>query len=328
MLKKISLKAWIAIASCFVAFATLMAVAGVFDLQINIALNNAGSFFGQFFGRIGKAPAWIAACAAMVIAFHQEFGKNKKQQSIWKIACGVFTWLAFSYVVLEFFDSFDVNVPFELAYVFVIGAFLAVAAILGTWNVNKDIMKKLFIFAIFLVIILAVSNGAVQVLKLIWSRQRFRTMIETTGNQAILSQYFTYQFEGFSPWFRPEFIFRTPVRTEGFVQAFRSYDSDAFASFPSGHAVAAACSFGLILLPDIFPKLKNKKVHWAFWVAPALFTFLVAFSRIVVGAHFLSDVVVSSFIALTTATLARFIIVNKFLKKEDNTSQCISLESA
>jgi membrane-associated phospholipid phosphatase len=311
MLKKISKKAWLQIGICFAVFAAIATLAALLDLRISHAMYSANSFFGQFFNRVGKFPLWLAAPAAFTITFHQEFGKTKKSAAAWKVATAAFTFLAWFFVMHEFFDSFEIGVRFAVVYMLVLAAFLTAASLLATCKVDKKVMKKLFLFAVFMIIVLAVSNGAVQILKILWSRQRYRTM---AGSSTAINQYLSQApYGGFSPWYKPEFLFRSPIRTQGYMEAFRAYDSDAFASFPSGHAVAAACSFALILLPDIFEKLK--KHNWMFWTFPAIYTAIVALSRIVAGAHYLSDVLFGSFIGLTVAALTRFIFVEKMLKK-------------
>ena len=94
-------------------------------------------------------------------------------------------------------------------------------------------------------------------------------------------------------------------------------DSDAFRSFPSGHTSAAGLSIALVLLPDLFEKLKKYKV-W-FYVAPITYTLLVALSRIIVKAHFLSDVLAGFIIAVGSVFFSRWIILlidNKIKQKK------------
>ncbi|MFF5210207.1 phosphatase PAP2 family protein [Streptosporangium sp. NPDC000396] len=62
------------------------------------------------------------------------------------------------------------------------------------------------------------------------------------------------------------------------------------ASFPSGHAMAAAtgaCVLALVLLPS----LKSRASRVATWIAAAAVTVFVAYTRVALGVHWLSDAV-------------------------------------
>lgn len=67
------------------------------------------------------------------------------------------------------------------------------------------------------------------------------------------------------------------------------YISEGFKSFPSGHtSEAAVMIFGLPYLSMVLPKLKGKE-NWLL-LGGFVFTILMAFSRMTMGAHYLSDV--------------------------------------
>lgn len=74
---------------------------------------------------------------------------------------------------------------------------------------------------------------------------------------------------------------------------------EEFKSFPSGHTANAAVLMTLTAFGALNPKLRDK-TSLLLWVGFA-FALVVAFSRIVAGAHFLSDTVVGlsiTFIAM------------------------------
>ena len=56
---------------------------------------------------------------------------------------------------------------------------------------------------------------------------------------------------------------------------------------------------------------KFNKNKWIFWLVPSLITALTGISRVIYGAHFLSDVVVGGFLSLGIAVLTRFLIFKK-----------------
>ena len=66
--------------------------------------------------------------------------------------------------------------------------------------------------------------------------------------------------------------------------------AEEFKSFPSGHSGNAACALLLSILPLICSRLKGKETM--LMASGILITLMVAGSRIVMGAHFLSDITV------------------------------------
>ena len=70
-------------------------------------------------------------------------------------------------------------------------------------------------------------------------------------------------------------------------------------------------SYALIMLPDVVDFKHKKFGKIACWVAPIVITMLVAISRIVVGAHYMSDVTFGGTIAFVCFIIAREIFVCK-----------------
>ena len=122
-----------------------------------------------------------------------------------------------------------------------------------------------------------VSMLAINLIKMGWGRMRFRAMEGTS--------------DGFTPWYLP--------------QGFNS--NEEFKSFPSGHVGNAALILFITLLPSFIPAWENHKAKLKFvafsWVT------LVALSRIVMGAHFLSDVTIGFVV-----TLLVFLLFSKLFK--------------
>ncbi len=69
---------------------------------------------------------------------------------------------------------------------------------------------------------------------------------------------------------------------------------DGFKSFASGHTAHAAIGLMLAGLPAVAFKEKPSRRRVVFWTAAVVAARSVAFGRIVIGAHFLSDVSLAS----------------------------------
>jgi membrane-associated phospholipid phosphatase len=101
--------------------------------------------------------------------------------------------------------------------------------------------------------------------------------------------------------YRPEMLFKQNLY--GF--SFFSLGSSE-TSFPSGHATCAtAVAFSLYLL---YPKYKY------FW---AIFALPVIASRVIIGSHFLTDVVVGAYLGIGITTYLRFLFKNKGIELGD-----------
>ncbi|GII04268.1 phosphatase PAP2 family protein [Planobispora takensis] len=73
------------------------------------------------------------------------------------------------------------------------------------------------------------------------------------------------------------------------------------ASFPSGHAMAAATGTSMLVLL-LLPLLKGRTPRMIAWITAAVITVFVAYSRVALGVHWVSDVVAG--VALGLATVA------------------------
>ena len=315
MFKKISKKAWIEIGVALGIFVAIAVVAAFFDLQINKALDNTNSLFGQYFANLGELPTYLAAPILGGILFYQDFGKSSKQKLIInKIGGTIITLVGYlAAIYMWFWDNFvGENFPYSIIYIIVFSIVMTALTILAFHAIPVEKRSKVFWFAVFLAFVAAAGNAIVQVMKFIWARQRYRTM--TPGNpqygDGLHEMYPNYNYDGYTPWYIINSFTKPEIRTDEYMALFdKDHISSPFQSFPSGHTVAAAASFGLIIVPDLFPEVKKYK--WVFWTVPMLYTGLVGLSRIVNTAHYLSDTLFGYYVGFGVATLGRWILVNK-----------------
>ena len=168
---------------------------------------------------------------------------------------------------------------------------------LGYFLFKDNQNKNLWIVFIILIIAGAIAlGGFCTVFKSIFHRPRYR----------ILSQ---YEIEFHSWW----------QRCKNYKELMANYniDKENFKSFPSGHTTEIA----MLLLPLIALPLANKKYEKIqlplFFVTFGLIL-LVGFSRILCGAHFLSDVSMGALLMVLFTLIANEIIIrNKKLQLDD-----------
>ncbi len=290
--------------SSAVAFVALMIVAAFWDLQINIGLRNPDSLFGQVGEYLGEFTAYAAAGVAFIIIF-QSITKDSKYYLAFKILFGILAFVGIfvfiDYLMGKFFKE---EIRYKTFYLVLFSIVATALAMLGTYKIDKALMKKLIPFAIMLIAVLAISQIIVTIAKGLWSRLRFRHM--------------NSNYDGFTPWYK---LNLTKAGREHLVMAdtYPPYHptKDAFNSFPSGHTAAATLTLSIIILPDIIEKFKKYKV-W-FYVCPIVYALLVAVARMVARAHFLSDVLMGFAITVGAVFLSRWLILlvrNKINKKQ------------
>lgn len=156
-----------------------------------------------------------------------------------------------------------------------------------TQNANREQVKKviiLFLGVMFLEIII------INVIKIPWGRPRMRMI--TAQNQV------------FQPWWVIGSSMKDHLMSLGIA-------AEEFKSFPSGHSANAACAMMLGVLPVICQKLKGKENLLSF--IGIMLTLTVAFSRIIMGAHFLTDVTVG----MSVTFLIEVIFVHLLWKRKD-----------
>lgn len=136
-------------------------------------------------------------------------------------------------------------------------------------------------------------------------RMRFRAINSEVGQRLINAGL----VKGYTPWY-----ISNGQPNEAIINRFVDVypgASDAFKSFPSGHTCAAGMSYALIMLPDVVDFKHKKAGKIACWVTPIAITMLVAISRIVVGAHYMSDVTFGGTFAFISFIIMREIFICK-----------------
>ena len=86
-------------------------------------------------------------------------------------------------------------------------------------------------------------------------------------------------------------------------------------SFPSGHSMISMAFYGLILY-IVFKNVKNKNIRNLLTVLIAILIFLIGFSRIYLGVHYVSDVLGGFIISI--AYLILFTTITKPIFKLNN----------
>ncbi len=307
-------KTLIAVGLFAAVFIALVCVATFYDLDVSKILTQnalpegeylANDFFGVYFEIFGTSPVYLALALVTVIFFWY-FAKVWKLKPLKQIlaaicfALGVVAFWFFIKDIVKYILEHAGNEAFKdnaavICVELTIALVLNTLAVFAMKSVRAETIKKLMLFGIAVLFAIALSNIIIMLVKDAVGRMRFRSM-NAMGD-----------FSGFTKWFEMN---GSRVPTEAEMEMY-GWADDAFKSFPSGHTNAAASTYSLILLPAVLG-IKDKRVKAACWIIPVAFTGLVAISRIVCGAHFMSDVTFGGTIGFLSFMLAKEMFIDKF----------------
>ena len=259
----------------YVCSAAALIAASFADLQIDIFLNNPKNFIAVWFEKTGEMPSSLLITIAM--AFIMKCANPKWMKIVASIGCVAAGGYFGSWFGGRLFTDNEYQGVFSI--IFGAGFALTVIFVMHFITISDEIRKPLLVIAFVGLGAGALGTGLVSLMKGLWGRIRFRSMVAP--------------YEDFTPWFK--------------INGFNGNHS-----FPSGHTAGAGVSYQLMLLPLISKKCREHKT--ALFLTAFIFTGVVAFTRLVMGAHYLSDVAVGGMISFT-CTLLGIAFYEKFSGK-------------
>lgn len=254
----------VAIVAVILAFCLL--VGSFFDYQISSALFNSSSLFGRFVEAAGELPFELTASIAGVMLVRS--ARSDSKASKWLAALCIL--INVGLVGYEIIGSLHVGgklIAFQLVLTFALAIAANVIAYRLTRDTDPDDLTR---WALMVLAVWAAQAIILNVVvKPLWSRPRMRVIEVTPGLN-------------FQPWWAIGNPDKWSYIAAGVIK-------DGFKSFASGHTAHAAIGLMLAGLPAAAFTEKPSRRRVVFWVAVAVAA-LVAFGRIVIGAHFLTDV--------------------------------------
>ena len=309
-----------------IIFIGLLLVATFYDLQISNLLASKwmvdGKYmstnkFARFFEVVGEMPLYLfimVACSIIVTKCFEikrtwlkillcalffvigvalgYYGGDKFWAYIYKLDKVKYLW--FNDNILLLVITIVLSIVLEFLFVLLISK-----------KLNKYI-NQLLPLAVIVLIAALISNGIVQGAKPFFARERYRAIYYL--------EYLNYtEHPGFTPWY---VIGGSSSKIVATFPKELDVTSTFFSSFPSGHTCAAGITYSLMFIPLFVEKFKNSKYSWVFITIGIFYTGLVAFTRILMGAHYLSDVLFGGTIVFLSNIIA-FVIVKAYLKKKN-----------
>ena len=263
------------------ALLLLMIIGSIWDLPISKFLYpGRESSFGQFFAAFGELPAFLAMTSAGVLLFVNRARLRKSWNVLFVAASAVLVLGGLGLSIHEATDNVPALPLWVAALVTVFTA--ALCAVLLLILTDGCQMKTLLRFICVLAFVSIGTMLLINVIKIPWGRPRMRLLVET-GNESY-----------FMPWWKLGISLKSKLVADG-------VSSDEFRSFPSGHTGCAACAMLTILLPTLGKRLRGKE-RLCLCIGLA-WTLIVAVSRLMMGAHFLTDVTAATLLTLGVSIL-------------------------
>ena len=258
----------------------LLAIFSFTDLAISMAIFNIESGYGKFFEAWGELPGVLVAVfslAALIITRD----KTVKWKSVLSILGFGVLLLLFS-MMGAFMPSMYLKLPMPVTVVLAV-CFIALSLFLASRvaPAQRAALRKAACIGL-LTFVCAIF--IINIIKNIWGRPRFRSMTDPAAQ--------------FIAWYLPQW----------------GAAGEEFRSFPSGHTANSCVIIWLTTLPLFIPALRGKQK--LLLAVSALWIVMVAVSRVIMGAHFASDVTVGA-----AVTLASYFLLSKaFLKEKKGAS--------
>ena len=279
-------------------------VGSFFDLQIDKALFQPNNGFGLFMASFGVYPCYI--CLSFIGGGLLCTTIRRKELPLWgKIICYFLSALAYGLSIflcarempsVNGYNDSKLTFPsYAICAVLFSGCFVG-----GYFACRKGDQKKLWGVCLVLGLAFAFSLiPAGYLIKLIIHRPRFRYVV--SFNEAF-----------YKNWWEPFSEYKNYISTPENPVFFNGIEitKEEFKSFPSGHSGAGiVLAMALPFAPQFFQKLKGKET--LLFYAGVLFGAVMMFSRLLVGAHFLTDTCMGSLIVMVIFYVANEVIIRK-----------------
>ncbi len=243
----------------FAIWLCALAASSVYDLDISLAIADENSVFGRLFEILGEPPAILFASFnfALIMGFNFRVSEKKAAGILSAIACigtSAYTMIQTAEYIAEM-RGYPLH-PLHMVYAALAALFVSAIFIFTALTISERTLKKYYSAACHCAKAAVLTFVIIWALKLFWGRVRFRQL----GGDLSL----------FTPWYLPR----------GFT---------GFFSFPSGHTANATVILSCLYYFDSLPG-RFRRFRPALTAVLGVWIVIVAISRVVVGAHYLSDV--------------------------------------
>jgi len=260
----------------------LFVLGTLYDLAISKVIYQPDNFMAKILESAGIFPPFIFVSATFVTFFFL-IDRSKKNGTLWKILCGGLS--AVPYLVYGFMasETYLTTLWARVIVAVVAAVILTPLTFFVIAKLPEQTKKRLAVFLVFASIVAVISSLiSINVIKYLWGRARYREMIADSDTT----------FTAFTPWYHPN-----------------GFTLKGHHSFPSGHTCSATNLLALCALEEVFDEKDSHKKLILFLVG--MYIFVMAYSRLVLGAHFLSDVTGGFLVGFVTYAVVRYLYFDR-----------------
>ena len=238
----------------------LIILFGGYDLKISGYLYDPDSLLGIFLAGYGSYPIMLASSVAGIMLIN-----SREKPDNFRLYYGILV-IVISYIYL-IKSPMDHMEGYPLYISGIVATILTFGSCYVTDKLTKDCDKHDLLKYSLIILVFAISELAIiNLIKYSWPRMRYRTLVNTSEDYYRM----WYQYGG-------------DIR-----KRLLEIPLEEFKSFPSLHTANATAIFFLLPLSMAVPKLNTYRQ--AFHILIPVWIFITGVSRIVMGAHFFSDV--------------------------------------
>lgn len=282
-------------------FMITFVIGSFLDLQVSQAIFSRDNTFGLLVSSIGTLPGYLLLSfiggGFLSIALKKQYKIG--YTFVFYVLCAACFGLTIFFAGREFFGPNGFfNPSIKWVGYLIVAPFAGGMTYLGYYLIGKSERKGIWIILLIsaFFIFMALVPG-VTLLKSIFHRPRYRSLT-------------LYETIDFHKWYQPCKNYKDLMSITGLT-------SEEFKSFPSGHAGGSALTIMFALLVPCFVK-GQEKIQLPLLYGSFVWVLLVSFSRILVGAHFLSDVSMGAILTILMIVCANECVIYAERKVEKN----------
>lgn len=254
-----------------VVFVGLCVLFNFYDLDISIALTKHNNWFFELLDDVGESPIYIGPIFFGSTFFYLV---KKNYQKVMAVSVSA---IAYFIALIKIVHNIGYSFNFlNIGISFCASVLLSAVTIYLFSKIKRETLERVKDLAILGVLVSVISFGMTEAIKYTWGRVRFRDL------SADYSE---------------------------FTRLFHINGLTGHKSFPSGHTNAGT---SILLIALLVPRFSDKK--WLkYLVASLCFVYIatLAVSRIVVSAHYASDVLCGFMVGFTTICVTYSILRKK-----------------
>lgn len=276
-------------------------VGSFLDFQINSAVFSSGNSFAIFMAAVGEYPGYFIIAffgAFLLISSFKFFYKNNIGLFILTLISGLLgigLSLYYQGNAIGNANGYNLHGAMKIIGFSVSLIILSPAVILGIISARKNDIKEMWQLAFGFLLGIAITIVVITIVKEIMHRPRFRLL---TNDASIAFKNWWEAFPNYKDY------------------VLGNVTSEEFKSFPSGHVGTSTVILSLQYIPMFFGIKINRKTR-IFLIISAIYPLLLAYTRMLCGAHFLSDVSMGGLIGCVVFAITHSILYKKLEQIEN-----------